>query len=178
VSRKRNPAEKKADAYSQEWRARSRVTQSGLRVGRPRRKAGINRANRRIAHNQLAVTADDDVDLVIPERPPWRRWHNPVRLDAWVSSRITGRRDRSGWNYFKQPYDSVHHRARFVAFLGSLVQTRGDEARELAVVWQERLHGRYARDPWLEPFFVDEPAWRDRLDEWVTRWTTDTSSSD
>jgi hypothetical protein len=172
MSKRRTPHEKKADSYRRDWRTNSRIDQSALRVGRRRRKAGINRANRRIARTQLAATSNDRVDILIPQRPPWRRWHVPVRLDRWVESRLDGRREHAGWNYFKQPYETERHRVRFAAFLTALLATSGDEARHLVPVWQDRLEDHFTARPWLESFFEDEPALRDSLNAWIA--TVDT----
>lgn len=177
MSQRRSPQEKKEDSYRHEWRARSRIEQSALRIGRRRRKAGINRANRRIAHALLADVSDEGEYVLVPERPPWRRWHVPVRLDKWVHARIEGRRDHAGWNYFKEPYESERHRVRFAAFLTALVAISGDEARHLAPIWQDRLEDHFRARPWLESFFRDEPTFRDTLDSWIARWEADPSVS-
>jgi len=178
MSERRSPQEKKEDSYQHEWRARSRIDQSALRIGRRRRKAGINRANRRIARIQLADLSSHGKDILIPERPPWQRFHIPIRLDRWVESRIESRREHAGWNYFKEPYDSERHRVRFAAFLTALVESRGDEALHLAPVWQDRLGDDFRARPWLESFFQDEPAFRGTLDSWIARWGVDPSGSD
>lgn len=177
MSERRSPREKKEDSYRHEWRARSRIDQSALRIGRRRRKAGINRANRRVARVELADLSDERKDVIIPERPPWRRWHVPVRLDRWVESRLDSRREHAGWNYFKEPYESERHRRRFAAFLAAVVETRGDEARHLAPTWQDRLEDHFRARPWLDSFFQDEPAMRDALDSWMDRWGVDPSGS-
>lgn len=175
MSQRRSTQEKKEDSYRHEWRARSRLEQSALRIGRPRRKAGISRANRRIARLRLADLSDEGVDVVIPEHSPWRRWHVPVRLDRWVESRIESRRNYAGWNYFKEPYESERHQLRFTAFLTALVAIRGDEARHLAPIWQDRLADPFRGRPWLESFFRDQPALRGTLDSWIARWGMDVS---
>ena len=177
MSQRRSPKEKKEDSYRHEWRARSRIDQSALRIGRRRRKAGINRANRRLARGELADLPNKGEDLIIPERPPWDRWHVPVRLDRWVESRVEGRRDRAGRRYFKEPYDSERHRRRFAAFLAAVLETCGDEARHLVPIWQDRLEDYFRARPWLECFFQDEPLFRDALDSWIARWGADTSGS-
>ena len=177
MSERRSPHQKKEASYTREWRARSRIEQSGLRVGRRRRKAGINRANRRIARTQLVDVLDDTEDILMAERPPWRRWHEPVRLDRWVESRIESRRQHAGWNYFKEPYEPERHRVRFAALLAALVETGGSEARHLALVWQDRLEDRFRVRPWLECFFEDEPAMREALESWMARWGVDAPRS-
>ena len=174
MSGSRSPQEKKALSYRHERRVWSGGTQTGLRVGRPRRKAGINRANRRIARQELAQIEVADDDWVISERPPWERWSRPVPLGQWVAFRLGRRREHAGWNMLKQPYDSASHRERFVSFLTAMTATSGHEAREIAAVWRARLDDRH---PWLEAFFAEEPEWRERLTCWMARQDSEEPTS-
>ena len=167
VSARRSPPEDKAEDYRRQRRARPHSNQATLRLGRRRRKAEINRGDRREARTRLAITTDHD-DMVILKRSAWHRFHRPIPLGEYVARNAAARRRRAAWNLLKQyPYESDRDRARFAAFLRSLTETGGDEARELAAVWRERLAEGWHTHDWLEAFFADEPEWRDRLDGWI-----------
>lgn len=99
-----------------------------------------------------------------------------------VQAQLGQRRRRQIWGHFRQPYNSETHRQNFVAFLESIVDSNSEgsrrfESRRFAWDIRDLLCRPDPADPffswnswhyeWLQSFFLDEPEWESRLENWV-----------
>lgn len=130
----------------------------------------------------VGTPAEADLDALAVEaivRKRATKWES-ASLGEWVASRFVKRSRFTGRNFFKAPYDTSAHRARFTVFLTGLVKGRGEGARDMArrvgalltpPTWPlpaDTQDHEVARDRvWLAAFLVDEPAWGEKLAAWT-----------
>ena len=189
MTRRQLPAERKQTDYAKQ---RVYVSPYGRRGPNPalqRKKARGNRAVRHTVHQNLVnplrlVDLDplEDIDDAPVRRRPFYRF-GPMSLGAWLPYQHANAVTRLGRHrFFSRPYRTACHRAPFTALLTSVVAGQSGGAKDIAEffarwlapeLWSGRLSaGRYVggdayRSAWLEAFFADEPAWRERLRAWI-----------
>lgn len=176
---KDDPRTKKDKDYERQTRNLSGESRHGERKNRPRRRAASHRTERRGVRQALsrgtgsfdeddADRLEDDVARVrIPAFVIWK----PMRLGEAIEDRKGYRAAEAGRRFFREPYDSHRHREPFRKFLEALVEG-GVAASE---VLAERF-AFYLRPPCRHPdveflagFLEDEPEWRARLEDWVSK---------
>ncbi len=185
AARTRSPAADKALTYAHERRGFAEYPHA-YRGKRRKKKAALESAFRARVRDELrralGAPGEADLDKLAVEaivREPIRSWGS-TSLGEWVESSLASRISSTARNFFKAPYDTDQHRTRFVAFLASLVEGRSDGARAIArrfgallspptwpVAPETDAHAAERDRAWLAAFFVDEPAWYEKLAAWT-----------
>lgn len=185
MKRVRTPGDDKALTYAHERRGFSEYPHA-YRGKRRKKKAALEGACRARVRDELrcavGAPAETDLDALNVEaivRERISTW-GTASLGEWVESRFAKRIRFTARNLFKDPYDESLHRARFVVFLGGLVKGRGEGTRAMArrfgsllspptwlVAATARDHEADRDRVWLAAFFVDEPAWEEKLAAWT-----------
>ena len=201
ASRRKTPPQKKVEAYKkdrvyqQEWGGR------GPNATLQRVTALAQRRYRHAVRQRLARAPIDDpyaeAGVETLRRTHVWNWSPPTRLGEWVAQLQAERAGRNvGWNYFREPYATETHRERFARFLAALTLGRTAHARAIArnfarwLTWDRpaveatdvnRRRGARQDEPWrqawLDDFFPDEPAWRERLWTWIRELGADDSGA-
>ena len=185
MGRRKTPQEKKQNAYKKDVISVEEYPKSKA-TGRARAKAGANRAYRSKVRSLLSDPSDPDSLEAkgvskIRRKQVWKT--QVVALGEAVRSKLQKRRDRLGWNYFKDVYSSGLHRERFISILEPIVAGRTEESHEISLVFQEILEGEELasrkqvnyghtltqRNAWLRAFFKDAPEWEPKLRKWISK---------
>lgn len=193
MKERKTPQEKKALDYKKTHLNMAEYPHA-FRRHWPRTEARTNRKYRRQIAQLLDqieyTTLNDESEELNAQALPIRR--DEVRKKSGVISlhdRVSGtleyRVSRTGWNYFKKPYDSSLHHEPFIGLLTALTSGKNDHARELALLFNEFLDPPEITDypkpeawkaessirSWLKAFFVDEPEWEPLLRTWIINIT-------
>lgn len=174
------PPERKRRDLTHQWRGSTSSVRS-LRGGRFRRLArAAHRPGRQFAAQHLRpLRGPFDVELLDFDMTP-----RPRRCDRWCSAKplaewlASGERHRAAgfarW-LFRAPYETTRHRGPFVAALAEITRTTSPRSQALADHVAKLLdpppgdhYTARSRAAWLASFFEDEPAWRPRLEAWVS----------
>jgi hypothetical protein len=191
---RKSPQRRKAESYRKDRRSGAEHPHAA-RKGKPRKKARGTRRVRREARQALSAntefideSVDDPAARLIDRKN--RVYSMSIPLSEHVATQKAMRLFRVGSNFFRNRYDTKRDRARFAAFLQSVLHGKSGEAHELAAlfatylapptvltgqqstIWPGRVIPPAKRNhDWLEQFFKDEPAWRSRLRSWIRRMT-------
>lgn len=176
------PQEKKRLRYSKDHFVEAEYPHAFRRYW-PKKKALASRAYRRTIRHKLVniqeIPVLEEVDTHI--RAIRREEVNKggaTFLRELVDNKLSKRRHRLGWNFFKRPYSTVLDRKRFIVFLASLTEGKSQESTEYARVVEQWLDppiesARWLRiverQKWLHAFFQDEPEWENCLRQWVDK---------
>lgn len=191
VKRVRSPGDDKARTYAHEHRGFAEYPHA-FRGKWRKKKAALEGACRARLRDELlralGTPTATDLDALAVEaivRKRAAKWDS-ASLGEWVESRFAKRARFTARNFFKKPYDASLHRARFAAFLTGLVKGRGDGVRLTArrfgallspstwpVPADTQDHEAERDRAWLAAFFVDEPAWDEKLATWTREVAAD-----
>ena len=187
---RKTPVQKKRLAYNKDHVLRVEYPNAFRRYW-PRRKAQASQKERRQVRRLLGDLVPDqnaEARLDMPLRPVRRdrvrKWSGSATpLGEHIAHRHHMRVSRAAWNFFKTPYDSTRHKARFIAFLAQITQEKTVYTIKVAAMFQELLlppvclsDAQYSsrldqRSRWLQAFVADEPEWGARLQAWIDETT-------
>lgn len=197
MKRARVPAEAKSLDYARQSRyAAPRVHNSRKdwpKLKQVIRQIERRRLDRELARSISGGNFDPSA-FVPPRRDRFRTndgaLHEAMPLRDWVVIGINRRRLMTARSFFKDAYDAQRHRQPFTTYLTTLMAIRRDLTVDLAKVFRRLMDGDrpicghtvcggkygprhyYMRAgpehrPWLDQFFLDEPALRTRFEQWL-----------
>jgi hypothetical protein len=193
MPRRLTPQEKKRMEYDRDRYVDAEYPHL-LRKRWPKKKAAVSRRDRRRGERLVAELrnrpADEVVDAGDEAGITARAAHRTLTPHALrksgvktvrerLADRAESRQRKTGFNFFREPYDAARHQKPFAAYLASIVAgpPSGDGSRARAAHLARVLdptpmdprtdRWRETRRLWMHAFFRDEPEWDARLRAWI-----------